>query len=82
MADGSTYQFAYTLTGNLSQTHFVTDGPGYAGGGPGIGIVGFRSCQGCAEGYTPLISQTDSPAAAAEAVGASRLEVIRTLPAR
>jgi len=59
MADGSTFQFAYTLSPNSSQTHFVTYGGGYTGGGPGIDILGFRACQGCAEGYTTLISQMD-----------------------
>lgn len=47
------------FSGASSQTHFVTEGRGYAGGGPGIEVLGFRSCQVCAEGYTPLISQTD-----------------------
>jgi RHS repeat-associated protein len=59
MADGSTYRFAYTLAGNSTQTHFVTLGKSYTGAGPGIDILGFRNCQGCAEGYTPVISQTD-----------------------
>jgi len=59
MADGSTYQFSYTLSTNSSQTHFVTYGTGYSGGGPGLDILGFRNCEGCAEGYTPLISQID-----------------------
>ena len=59
MADGSTFQFSYTLSGNSSQTHFVTNSPGYTGAGPGLDILGFRTCQGCAEGYTPVVSQVD-----------------------
>jgi RHS repeat-associated protein len=58
-ADGSTYQIAYTLTSNTSQSHFVTLGSGYTGAGPGKDISGFRSCSGCTEGYAPLISSTD-----------------------
>jgi RHS repeat-associated protein len=59
LADGNTYQFSYTLTTNTSQSHFVTLGGGYTGGGPGIDIAGFRACSGCQEAYTPEISETD-----------------------
>src|SRR5205807_896781 len=59
LADNTTYQFAYTLASNTSQTHFVTLGTGYTGGGPGVDISGFRACSGCQEAYTPEISETD-----------------------
>jgi RHS repeat-associated protein len=59
MADGSTYQFSYTLNGNSSQTHFVNLASSYSGAGPGKDITGFRACQGCSEGYTTEVSQVD-----------------------
>jgi RHS repeat-associated protein len=59
LGDSTTYLFSYTLTSNTSQTHFVTLGSGYNGGGPGVDITGFRNCSGCQEAYTPQISETD-----------------------
>ena len=59
LADNTTYQFSYTLSTNTSQTHFVTLGTGYTGGGPGVDIIGFRNCSGCQEAYTPEVSETD-----------------------
>jgi len=59
MADGTTYQFAWTLSSNTSESHFVVDGSGYTGAGPGLDISGFRACSGCEEGYEPLISQVN-----------------------
>ncbi len=59
LADTNTYQFSYTLSSNTSQSHFVTLGSGYSGGGPGVDISGFRACSGCQEAYTPEISETD-----------------------
>jgi RHS repeat-associated protein len=57
--DGSIYRFAYTLTGNATQTYFVNLATGYLGAGPDKDISGFRACAGCSEGYTALVRQTD-----------------------
>jgi RHS repeat-associated protein len=59
MADGSTYQFSYTLSGSTSQTYFATFSNNYTGAGPGLDIMGFRACEGCTEGYTSEILQVD-----------------------
>jgi RHS repeat-associated protein len=59
MADGSTYQFAYTPSSFSSQNFFIAYGPNYTGPGPGIDNLGFRACQGCEEGFTSTISQVD-----------------------
>ena len=59
MADGSAYQFSYTLSGNSSQTHYVNLASNYTGAGPGKDIAGFRACLGCSEGYTTQVSRVD-----------------------
>jgi RHS repeat-associated protein len=59
LADGTTYQFSWTLSSYTTEDHFVVDGSGYTGAGPGLDISGFRACSGCEEGYRPLISQVN-----------------------
>jgi YD repeat-containing protein len=59
LADGNTYQFAWTATSNTAES-FTESGqitPGL-NGLPGS-ILAFRACTSCIEGYLPLISQVD-----------------------
>jgi RHS repeat-associated protein len=60
LADGSTYQFAWTPTSTSALTYAVAYGSGYSSpGGSASIITGFRTCSLCSEGYMPLVSQVD-----------------------
>ncbi|MGA8367491.1 MAG: RHS repeat-associated core domain-containing protein [Candidatus Acidiferrales bacterium] len=57
LADGSTYQFAWTAGTSTVLTSFV-DGS-LPPGGSSSAIESFRTCTTCSEGYMPLISQVN-----------------------
>jgi len=57
LADGSTYQIAWTLTSNTGQAYSIAGG--LPPGGTATAVAAFRSCPTCSEGYTPLILQAD-----------------------
>jgi RHS repeat-associated protein len=60
LADGTTYQFAWTPTTTTALT-FAESGGGSSlpPGGSATQVIGFRSCSACSEGYMPLISKVD-----------------------
>ncbi|MBZ5520893.1 MAG: Ig-like domain-containing protein [Acidobacteriia bacterium] len=63
-ADGSTYLFAWTLTGNANQTHFyqggsVTSGTLFQQSNCWNGVSFNRYDPTCQEGYLPLVAQVD-----------------------
>ena len=61
MADGSTYQFAWTpatATVLTNQISFGSSSYTSPGGSASI-VTGFRACSSCSEGYLPLVSQVD-----------------------
>jgi RHS repeat-associated protein len=58
-ADGSAYQFSYTLTTSSTESHYVTESGSYSGAGPALDVSGFRACEGCSEGYAAQIAQID-----------------------
>ena len=60
LADGGTYQFAWT-TGSapsLAEAEFGGSG-NLPPGGSATAVVAFRNCSDCSEGYQPLISKVD-----------------------
>jgi RHS repeat-associated protein len=60
LADGGTYQFAWTPTTTTALTYATYGGSsGLPTGGSGTEIINFRSCTSCSEGYMPLVSQVD-----------------------
>lgn len=68
-ADGGTYQFKWTPSGNSNQDHFSRAFGGSGGGGFGGKLITDAGCWGpngfarsdanCLEGYLPLVAQVD-----------------------
>jgi YD repeat-containing protein len=57
LADGSTYQFAWTLTSNTAETFTEVGEQPPGSNGSSAAILAFRACTSCMEGYLPLVSQ-------------------------
>jgi YD repeat-containing protein len=54
-ADGSFYQFTWTVTSNTTNVTFGTTSSGPAP----YSVLSFRYCSGCSEGFPPLVTQVD-----------------------
>ncbi len=59
MVDGSTYQFAWTLSSNASQLPYALTGAVAPGGTSASATMTFRGCTTCTAGYSPLVTQVD-----------------------
>jgi RHS repeat-associated protein len=58
-ADGSTYQFDWTFTSNTAQPPYFVVGASGPPGGSATGVLTFRACSTCSEGYNPLVTRVD-----------------------
>jgi RHS repeat-associated protein len=55
LGDSGTYLFDWTPTQNTSQTFSINDPNGASAGG----VLSFRNCSNCSEGYAPPVAQVD-----------------------